>query len=74
VDERFPAMSALNKRAAITAAEAAITHANSFGLSELEKSYLCDHVFDTQQQNTQEDGTTLPEHQYSLAKLRTILQ
>jgi hypothetical protein len=62
------------KRAAIAVAEAAIAHANSFGLSELEKSYLCDHIFDTQKQNTQEDGATLPGHQYSRVKSRVILQ
>ncbi len=63
-----------SKRAAVAAAEAAIAHANSFELSELEKCYLCDHVFDTQKQNTQEDGTVLPEHQYSSMKLKAILQ
>jgi hypothetical protein len=62
------------KRLAIRVAEAAIAAANQHNLSESEKSALVDHVFDTQQQNTQKDGATLPEHQYSLVKHRTILQ
>jgi hypothetical protein len=62
------------KRAAIAAAEAAIAQANSFPLTEKEKAELCDHIFDTQQQNTQDDGTTLPEHQYSSVKPKVLVQ
>jgi hypothetical protein len=60
------------KRAAIAAAEAAIARANSFFLTEKEKSYLCDHVFQTALGNTSNDGTVLPEHQYP--KPRVVLQ
>jgi hypothetical protein len=62
------------KRAAIASAEAAIAHANSFGLSEKEKVELIDWIFETALGNTSSDGTVAPEFQYSSVKPRVILQ
>ena len=60
------------KAAAMQAAFDAIAEANQYELSELEKSYLCDHVFQTARCDASKDGTVLPEHQYP--KPRIVLQ
>jgi hypothetical protein len=52
------------KQSALQAAFDSIAHANKFGLTEEEKSFLCDWVFETAPRDTKGDGTVEPEHQY----------
>jgi hypothetical protein len=52
------------KAKAMQHAFAAISEANKWGLSEQEKSFLCDHVFQTALRDTADDGTVAPEHRY----------
>jgi hypothetical protein len=52
------------KQSALQAAFDAIQAANKCGLTEEEKSFLCDWVFETAPRDTENDGTVAPEHQY----------
>ena len=52
------------KQSALQAAFDAIQTANKFGLSEEEKSFLCDWVFETATRDTADDGTVAREHRY----------
>jgi hypothetical protein len=52
------------KQMALEAAFDAIQIANTYGLTEEEKSFLCDWVFETAPRGTENDGTVAPEHQY----------
>jgi hypothetical protein len=52
------------KQTALQAAFDAIQVANKFELSEEEKSFLCDWVFETAPRGTDNDGTVAPKHQY----------
>jgi hypothetical protein len=52
------------KQLALQAAFDAIQAANTYGLTEQEKSFLCDWVFETAPRDTENDGTVAPEHQY----------
>jgi hypothetical protein len=62
-------MSVDGKAKAIEAAYLAIEAANSWNLTEKEKSYLCDHVFQTALKDTREDGTVRKESQYPNPKV-----
>jgi len=53
-----------HKQTALQAAFDAIQAANTHGLTEEEKSFLCDWVFETAPHDTADDGTVEPEHQY----------
>ena len=52
------------KQMALQAAFDAIQAANTYGLTEEEKSFLCDWIFETAPRDTADDGTVAPEHQY----------
>ncbi len=52
------------KQLALQRAFDAISEANKYELSEEEKSFLCDWVFETAPRDTENDGTVEPEHQY----------
>jgi hypothetical protein len=53
-----------HKQLALQAAFDAIQVANTYELTEEEKSFLCDWVFETAPRDTVDDGTVKPEHQY----------
>jgi hypothetical protein len=53
---------------ALQAAFDAIQAANTYGLTEQEKSFLCDWVFETAPCDTADDGTVSEESQYTAAK------
>jgi hypothetical protein len=58
---------------ALQAAFDAIQAANSHGLTEEEKSFLCDWVFETAPRDTENDGTVAPEHQYPKPKTPFVM-
>jgi hypothetical protein len=59
---------ASQKQVALQAAFDAIQIANTYGLTEQEKSFLCDWVFETAPCDTENDGTVEPAHSYTAAK------
>jgi hypothetical protein len=61
------------KQTALQAAFDAIQFANTYGLTEQEKSFLCDWVFETAPRDTENDGTVEPEHQYPKPKNRFVM-
>jgi len=56
------------KQRALQAAFDAIQVANKYGLTEKEKSFLCDWVFETAPRDTARDGTVPEDSQYTAAK------
>jgi hypothetical protein len=61
------------KQLALQAAFDAIQAANKYLLTEQEKSFLCDWVFETAPSNTADDGTVAPEHQYPRPNTRFVM-
>jgi hypothetical protein len=61
-------MNSPQKRMALQRAFDAIQAANACGLTEQEKSFLCDHVFQTALRDTADDGSVPDESQYTEAK------
>jgi hypothetical protein len=57
-------MNSPEKQLALQRAFDAIQAANAHGLTEEEKSFLCDWIFQTAPHDTADDGTVAPEHQY----------
>jgi hypothetical protein len=57
-------MNSPEKQLALQCAFDAIQAANKYHLTEQEKSFLCDWVFETAPRDTADDGSVEPAHQY----------
>ena len=66
-------MDTQEKARAMQRAFDAISEANKWELSEEEKSFLCDCVFETAPRDTKRDGTVSEEHQYPKPKTLFVM-
>jgi hypothetical protein len=63
-------MNPSRKQTALQAAFDAIQVANTYELTEEEKSFLCDWIFETAPRDTENDGTVEERNRYTAAKPR----